>query len=64
MDKLATFYRRSRKTIAALAGAAVAWGQLVIQSEPEQITGPEWMVLVVGVLTALGVYGATNEPEG
>ncbi len=58
---VAAWYRRSRKTVVAAVTATVAWGQLVIQSEPVAITAPEWMVLATGLLGALGVYATTNE---
>jgi hypothetical protein len=53
-----------RKTIVAVIGAVVGWSNIVIQSAPQAITASEWQTGVVLVLTAAGVYGVTNKPEG
>lgn len=52
-----------RKTTVALVGAAVAFATLVVTSEPAAITAPEWLSGGVGLVTALGVYGVSNEPD-
>lgn len=49
------------KTIAAVVGALIAFATLVIMSEPAPITSAEWLSLAVGLATAVGVYGVSNE---
>lgn len=61
MDKLAGFYRRNKKTVVAVTGAAVAFATLVVTSDPAAITSSEWLSGGIGLATALGVYGASNE---
>lgn len=50
------------KTVVACIGALVGWGQLVVASEPAEITANEWMLLAIGLATAAGVYGVKNQP--
>lgn len=50
-----------RKTIVAVVGCAVAFGTLVVTSEPAAITSAEWLSGGIGLVTALGVYGTPNE---
>jgi hypothetical protein len=52
-----------RKTIAAVVGAGVAFATLVVVSASGPITDAEWLSGAVGLLTALGVYGVTNDPS-
>lgn len=51
-----------RKTIAAVAGAIIAFSQLVIYSPAAEISSAEWVTGAILVLTALGVYSTPNEP--
>lgn len=55
-------FGRYSKAITALVGAALAWGHLVLNSAPTDITGNEWLEGAVLLATALGVYGVTNKP--
>ena len=49
-----------RKTITAIAGAAISWGTLVLLSDPSAITGAE-VAAGLGLLgTSLGVYTVRN----
>lgn len=47
---------KSRKFYVAVAGVVVAYLTVKFGESPE-------LTLITGVLTALGVYGATNEPD-
>lgn len=59
MNKLKAY----KKTIAAVVGALISWGQLVIFSASESITSSEWLALAIGLATAFGVYQLANEPN-
>lgn len=50
----------ARKTGAAILGACVAFGVLVLLSEPAKIQPEEWASGLIGLATALGVWKATN----
>ncbi len=50
-----------RKTIAAVVGALVTWGSVIVTSSAAQITSSEWLLLAGSLATALGVYAAPNE---
>lgn len=50
-----------RKTFAAVAGAVIAFAQVVIYSEAEAISATEWVTGAILILTALGVYTVPNE---
>lgn len=51
-----------RKTVAAVVGALITWGTLVVVSQETRITAAEWLALAGGLATALGVYTVPNEP--
>lgn len=54
-------YRRNKKTVVAVTGAAIAFATLVVTSPSDAITSSEWLSGAIGLATALGVYQATNE---
>jgi hypothetical protein len=58
LDKLKPY----KKTIAALIGALIVWGNGVVDSAPVAPTAREWMGLAFAAATAAGVYRVTNEP--
>lgn len=51
-----------RKTLAAVIGALIVWGGVVVTSDPAQITASEWLLAAGSLATALGVYATPNEP--
>ena len=51
-----------RKTVAALAAAALSWGYIVVESPSAAITSHEWIGLAGLALGALGVYRIPNQP--
>lgn len=53
---------RYRKSITAVVGAVLTWATVVTQSAPPSPTAAEWVAGGILLATALGVYGATNEP--
>ena len=56
--KLATY----RKTIVALVGGVLAWGQVAYVPDGS-LSRDEWYGLAVALATALGVYGITNRQD-
>ena len=50
-----------RKFLTALVGVVVAFATLVVTSESGPITSSEWLSGGIGLATALGVYGVSNE---
>lgn len=62
MNSVTGWLSRSRKAIAALVGASLTWGAMVVASPSGPVTATEWLALGVAVATALGVYGTVNEP--
>ena len=57
------FVKRNAKALTALAGAAIGWGVLVLQSASGPITGAEVASGLILAGTALGVYGVPNAPK-
>lgn len=54
------FLKRNAKAVTAVAGAAIAWGVLVLTSPSGPITGSEVASGLIGLGTALGVYRIPN----
>lgn len=50
-----------RKTVAAIIGALITWGSVIVTSAASQITSSEWLLLAGSLATAIGVYAAPNE---
>jgi len=50
-----------RKTISAVVTGVLGWFGVVIASEAATISQSEWLMLAVGLATALGVYGVSND---
>lgn len=55
-------FGRYTKAITAIVGAALAWGLLVVGSDPSAVTSDEWIQGGILLATALGVYGLPNSP--
>ena len=55
------WYKRNRKAVVAVVGAAIGFATLVVTSDTALPTSSEYLAGAVALLTALGVYGATNE---
>lgn len=55
------WYKRNRKAVVAVVGAAIGFATLVVTSPAGPIGSSEYLSGAVGLATALGVYGATNE---
>lgn len=53
--------KKYRKTITAVVTGVLGWAGVVIASDAAKISQSEWLMLAVGLATALGVYGVTNE---
>lgn len=51
------------KLITALVTGIVGWVTLVVNSAPTAITSSEWIVGLVALVTALGVYAVPNAPS-
>lgn len=51
-----------KKLVASVVTAALAWGNIVVNSAPTAITAPEWISGGVLLAGAFGVYKATNAP--
>jgi hypothetical protein len=49
------------KTIVAVVGAFILWAKLVVDSPSADVTSGEWIALLIGIATAIGVYGVTNK---
>ena len=63
MSKLAAWFGRSRKAVAAVVTPCLAWSTLVA-AQPggfQNITATEWVSLAIGLATGLGVYQASND---
>lgn len=56
-----TWYKRNRKAVVAVVGAGIGFATLVVTSPAGPVSSSEWLSGAVGLATALGVYGATNE---
>ena len=50
----------TNKFVIALVAAVIYWATTVVNSPSAAITAGEWVQLVVGVATALGVYQVSN----
>lgn len=50
-----------RKFFLATIGAIINFAQVVVVSEPAAIKSEEWLVGVIGLATALGVYQISNK---
>ena len=55
------WYKRNRKAVVAVVGAAIGFATAVVTSPAALPTSSEYLWGAVGLATALGVYGATNE---
>lgn len=55
------WYKRNRKAVVAVVGAAIGFATAVVTSPAALPTSSEYLSGAVGLATALGVYGATNE---
>lgn len=51
---------KHKKTVAAVIGALLSWGTVVVDSAPAAPTAGEWLALGFGLAGALGVYAAKN----
>lgn len=52
-----------RKTVVAVVGVVVAFATLVVVSASGPVTSAEWLSGGIGLATAFGVYGATNQAD-
>ena len=52
-----------RKTVTAIVTGVLGWFAVVIASEAATISQSEWLMLAVGLATALGVYGIANKTD-
>lgn len=65
MSKFIAWFGRSRKAVTAVITPALAWATLVA-AQPgsfQRITAGEWVSLLIGLATGLGVYQASNDPQ-
>lgn len=49
------------KTVTAVVTGLLGWAGVVVASPAQPVTAPEWLMLGVGMATALGVYAVAND---
>jgi len=64
MSDLIALLKEHRKGLGAALAGALAWGNLVVASEPAAVTASEWLMLASVVLSAFGVVAAQNATPG
>jgi len=64
MTALIALLKEHRKAIGTALAGALAWGNLVVASEPAAVTASEWLMLASVILSAFGVVAAQNQTPG
>ena len=59
---MSRWYKRNKKTVAAVVTGGIGWGAAVVASAPGPVSAGEYIMGATVLATALGVYATTNEP--
>ena len=64
MAALIALLKEHRKALGSSLVSGIAWGHLVVASEPAAVTAAEWLTLGSMILAAFGVVAAQNATPG